>query len=177
MSKRRKPIRLDDHERDALIDLYVERAIPIDQYDERREELDRLRSSWARLTGRRNTSNDLLHYMRNARKNGKWVRLDGNHVKREPCIELSPEETEILVLIYREHVASISLGTDAIAYDDEIADLVAKEFAADTGRAVPGSDLIGALTALRKRGLLPKVERQHHDDEDMGFDDIDLAAG
>ena len=89
---------------------------------------------------------------------------------------LDPEAQEELIKgLGREHVASIELGTDAIGYDAEIADLVAKEFAINAGRVVPGSDLVGALTALRKRGLLPQIEKRTDEDDDVGFDDIDLA--
>ena len=180
MATKRKSIRLDAHERHALIALYVEKAIPIDQYDERRRELDDLLDKWSALTGRTNVATDLLHYMRNQRKNGTWVRLDGNHVARESRVKLPADETEALVAIYREHVSSIEHGSDSIGYDDEIADLIAKEFSAETERVIPASDLVAALTALRKRGLLPKIEkcnRDENEDDDRGFGDIDLAAG
>jgi len=177
MKKKRKSIRLNEHERQSLVALYVEKAIPIDQYDERRGELDDLWQQWSVLTGRTNVATDLLHYMRNQRKNGTWVRLDGNHIKREPQANLSADETEALVEIYREHVSSIELGSDSIGYDDEIADLIAKEFAAETGRVRPASDLVAALTALRKRGVLPKIEKRSQDEDgDVGFDDINLAG-
>lgn len=177
MATKRKSIKLDEHERATLIDLYVEKAIPVDQYDERREELGELQQEWSRLTGRDNSPNDLFHYMRNQRKNGKWVRLNGKHVKRNPQVTLTAEETELLVEIYREHVASIATGTDAIGYDEEITALIAKEFSVNARRVLPGSDLIAALTALRKRGLLPRIEKQVRDDDELGFSDIDLATG
>ncbi len=82
----------------------------------------------------------------------------------------------MLVGIYRENVSSIELGSDSIGYDEEIADLIAKEFAAEAGRIVPPGDLVATLTALRKRGVLPKVDKLRLDgSEEIGFGDIGLA--
>ena len=176
MKQRQKSIRVNKSDRQALIALYCEHAIPIDQYDERRDELRELCDQWHALTGRQDAPTDVLHYMRTQRKNGRWVRLDGNHVKRPQHDEMSADDTELLVAIYREHASSIELGSDAIGYDDEIADLIAKEFSAEAGRVVPASILVATLVALRKRGLLPKIEKHVKDaDEDIGFRDIGLA--
>ena len=71
------------------------------------------------------------------------------------------------------HIARHGLTMDVLAYDPEIADLIAKEFSACTGRIVPAHLLVAKLTALRKRGLLPKVEDRPKRDEDTGFMDID----
>lgn len=95
--------------------------------------------------------------MRNERKCGRWVKLGSNHEPSPPRIELSAEETESLVAIYQVNVADQAIGSDNIAYSQEIADLIADEFARLTGRVVPTHHLIGKLTALRKRGLLPKA--------------------
>ena len=72
---------------------------------------------------------------------------------------------------------SLGSGTDNIAYDPEIADLIAREFAADAGRRLPPGDLIAAVTAIRKRGLLDTVDKPSEDTQDVGFDDMDLATG
>ena len=176
MSKRKMSIRLNADERATLVDLYLRKEIPIDQYDERRDELVSLRDAWARITGRDNAASDILHYMRNQRKAGKWVTLGSNAVKREPHISLSVDEQEILIAIYRDNFASIETGTDSISCNDEIMDMISKEFACDAGRVIPGGDLAAALTAFRKRGLLPKVEKLRNREDIVGFDDIDMVG-
>jgi hypothetical protein len=54
---------------------------------------------------------------------------------------------------------------------------VAAAFFAETGRRVPPAHLVAKLTALRKRGLLPKVGGWGYDKKDEGFSDIDQAIG
>jgi hypothetical protein len=107
-----------------------------------------------------------------------WVRFEGNHELTPPQADLSAEEGELLVAIYQDHVADLAHGSDVIAYDPEIGELLAKEFAADAGRIVPAPQLIAKLTAFRKRGLLPKAaEVPKHDNDEIGFGDIDQVGG
>ena len=88
------------------------------------------------------------------------MRLDGDYETKPPQPFFSADETECLVAIYQVNVADHCAGSDAIAYDDGTANLIAKEFAGMTGRIVPAHHLVAKLTALRKRGLLPKVGAQ-----------------
>src|SRR6266702_1305650 len=67
------------------------------------------------------------------------------------------EHIEAIVGAYYAHVISLDVGSDVLAHDHEIAKTVVREFAKATGRRVPAPFLIGRLTKLRKRGLLPKV--------------------
>jgi hypothetical protein len=130
---------------------------------------------WNGLSGRRDAECDLVHYMKTQRKRGLWVRLDGEHKPAPPKVNLSAEETEVLVEICRENVTVMGNGSDTLDYDDEVRDLIAKAFAEATGRVVPPHELVTKITALRKRGLLPKVSEQKPSDEDHGFNDIDEA--
>jgi len=177
VSKKKRSIRLTQHERESLVQLYVESAIPVDQYEERPEELSELCIQWQKETGRTDPSGDILHYMRSQRKMGKWVRLGKDFVKRKPRVKLDADETELLIRIVQEHVTSLGSGTDNIAYEAEVGSLIAKEFSTETGRRVPPGDLIAAVTAIRKRGLLDKVEKSDAASEDVGFKDIDQATG
>jgi len=177
MATRRMSIKLYVHERQELVELYLQRRIPIDQYESRPRELEALADEWNQRTGRKDAPGDLLHYMRTQRKRSKWVRFDGEHEPAPAVAELSAEETEILVEIFQSNVTVLESGSDVLAYDDEIAQLIAKEFSAETGRVVPAHVLVAKLTALRKRGLLPKVGKRDHNDEERGFTDIDEAIG
>ncbi len=177
MAIQRRSIKLFPHERPILVDLYLRRRIPIDQFEARPTELSTFTAEWNRLSGRNDAPVDLLHYLRTQRKRGLWVRLDGNYVAGPPRADLTAEEAEVLVAIYQDHVADLARGSDVVTYDPEIAELLAKEFAAEAGRIIPAPQLIAKLTALRKRGLLPKAaEQPKRDDDEIGFEDIDLVG-
>lgn len=169
---RRRSIRLFDHERRLLVEMYLRRRIPIEQYESRSADLADLVEEWYRLTRRRDTGGELIHYMRTQRKQGQWVRFGGNHQTAPPLPELSAEEIEILVDIYYENVTVLGNGSDVLAYEDETKLFIAREFADQAGRIVAADDLVAKLTAIRKRGLLPKV-RDHKKPDGAGFSDID----
>jgi len=176
MTTKRKAIRVQAHEKKALIHLYLSAAIPIDQFEQRVEELAQLNRDWKKITGRQDSNQDLLHYMRSQRKQGKWVKLNGKHTKKPTAMEFSAEETEILVALFESNLADCELGSDNLAYDAELAAAMAKEFSIEIGRFVPPHELVTKLTAIRKRGLLPKVVKSEDDDEEIGFGDIEQVT-
>jgi hypothetical protein len=171
MATRRKAIRLSPHEDRVLKELYLARRIPIDQYVERPTELAELTAEFNKTTGRGETSDDLVHFMKNERKNGRWPRLDGNHkAKPKPMRELEPEHVEVLISIYDDEVVQMGHCSDELSYNSRIASLIAKEFSARTHIRVPAHILVAKLDQLRKRGLLPKTEGRT---ATGGFTDID----
>lgn len=85
-----------------LIKLYLEMRIPIDQFSERTEELQELVDLFKEGSGRSERSDDLVHYMKNQRKCGQWVKLDGNHAPTPPHETLSAEDMEVLIDVYKE---------------------------------------------------------------------------
>ena len=176
MTTKRKCIRVQAHEKKALIHLYSEAAVPIDQYEQRVEELSLLNQDWQKITGREDSDQDVLHYMRSQRKQGKWVKLNGKHTKKPEAMDFSPEETEILVKLFESNMADCELGSDNLAYDYELAAAMAKEFSIEIGRRVPPHELVTKLTAIRKRGLLPKVAKGDVSGEEIGFGDIDQVT-
>ena len=176
MKTRRRSIRLFDHERRLLVEMYLRRRIPIEQYESRSGDLADLVDEWHGLTGRTDTGGDLIHYMRTQRKQGFWVRFDGNHQTAPPLAGLSADETEILVGIFYENVTVLGNGSDVLAYEDETKLFIAREFADQAGRFVAADDLVAKLTAIRKRGLLPKV-RDHKKPDGAGFSDMDEVDG
>jgi hypothetical protein len=114
--------------------------------------------------------------MRTQRMQGKWVRFDGAHLPVPTPSAFSAEDIEALVSIYSEEVAAMGVGSDVLAYEDDIKQLIAKEFVDRRGRVVAADDLVAKLTALRKRGLRPKVAvLPEISSKDMGFEDINEA--
>jgi hypothetical protein len=173
MATRRKSIKLLPNERQDLVDVYLEWRIPIDQYEIRPDDLRAFVNEWQQRCGRKDAPGEVLHYMRTQRKRGLWVTFDGQHESTPNGASFTADEIEILVCIFHDNVTVLESGSDVLAYDDEIADLIAKGFAEQTGRIVPAHQLIAKLTALRKRGLLTKVGERVQGSSEIGFSDID----
>jgi hypothetical protein len=179
MSMRRRSIKLLDHERRILVDLYLRWRIPVSQFKSRPEDKQAFVDEWNRLSGRKDAPCDVIHYMKTRRKRALWVRLDGEHKAAPPKVEFSAEETEVLVDICRDLVIVFGNGSDTLDYDDEVAAQIAKAFLRETGRMVPAHELVTKFTALRKRGHTPKVKDQQVEKPlplfDGGFTDIQDA--
>ncbi len=176
MAKRRRAIKLLEHERKLLVEMYLKWRIPIDQYEARPEDLEGLCEEWRGHCGRRDMNEEVLHYMRNQRKQGFWVTFGGDHEIAPPLPELTADETEILITIYSDTVAAAGEGSDNIAYDSGTADLIAKRFSETVGKRVPAHQLVAKVTAIRKRGLLPPAAKLTTKPEGAGFDDIDQIS-
>jgi hypothetical protein len=172
MSVRRKSIGLFAHDRELLVNLYLKWRIPVDQFEERPDDARQFIAEWKRLSGRDDQPDSIFHYMKTQRKRTRWVRLDGDHEKPPPKVKLTAEETEQLVDTFYEHVTIFEQGSDVLSYSPEMAEFVAKEFSAKIGRTIPAHLVTAKLTALRKRGLLPKVGRRQKGDDAGGFSDI-----
>src|SRR5689334_6771293 len=130
MAKRRKSIRVFDHERTLLVKMYLARKIPLEQYESRAGALDSLTEEWRGLTGRTDSPGDVFHYMRNERKCKRWVRFDGEHLRTPPKPVFTADECEILDQVYADLVAKNGgAGSDNVAYDDDAKAFIAKEFA------------------------------------------------
>jgi hypothetical protein len=174
--KRKKSLKLLAHERALLIQHYLRWRIPVDQFEARRDDLVAFAAEWNEASNRTDAPEDVLHYMRTQRKRHLWVKFDGNHEDAPTPIDLTADETIQLVAVFNENAATIECGSDVLACEPEIADLIAKEFAAVTGRIFPAHLLVAKLTALRKRGLLPKVETRPAVEKPAdGWQDMDQA--
>ena len=64
MATQRRTIKLFPHERPLLVDLYLSRRIPIDQYEVRQQDLIDFTKEWNGVSGRNDAPADVLHYMR-----------------------------------------------------------------------------------------------------------------
>lgn len=175
-SIRHKSLRLQPHEHEMLKEMYLERQIPIDQYEGRSTDLAALVEEWNTKTGRTDSGGDLIHYMRTKRKRGKWPTLDGAHQQKPAIRQFSAEDVETLVAIYREDIAAMGIGSDVIAYEPELRDLLVKEFATRTSEFVAADDLVAKLTELRKAGILPTAaDIPKRKQDGIGFEDIEAV--
>jgi hypothetical protein len=179
MAKRKKSISLLPHERKVLEDVYVRFKIPRDQYEARPTDLAKLTEEFNGLTGRVECSGELIRYIRNRQKNKDWPTFDGSHLIAPLLPPITAEEEGLLIQIYKANVTDVFANcTDALTHNPELASLIATEFATAAGRVVPAYILVTKLTALRKRGLIDKIDpATGAEDEDMGFGDIGKATG
>ncbi len=175
----RSTIGLSSRHREILESLYLEFRIPSDQYQRRQQDLTRLVRRWNILTDRGDSPSQVLHYIITKRKNGDWVRLDGEHkrLKTMPEDFLSTEEWEILQDVYDKRVLNQGVGTDALAYDDDLARQIQREFSQRAGRAVRGSLLVAAIIAKRKRGEWTKLRPGTDTNGHAGSQDSDDIVG
>lgn len=175
MATRRKSIRLRPDEDDLLRQRYLARRIPVDQYEKRPDELAGFVAEWNRLGERDDSTSDVLHYMRNKRKCGKWPTLEGEH-RRSPAVPedvLTEEQWSHLESSYATTCMARGLGSDAISHDEDLAKNFANDFAGRTGLIRDPRYLLTLLMQRRKRKLLPKVRDVQPRLPNIGFGDID----
>ena len=132
MKTRRKSIRLFEHELRSS-----GRAVPEVSHPRRFvRRIPRgescIRPGVAHWSNCSDTAQDLVHYMRVQRKTARWVQLGDNHRSLPPLPELTAEQTEVLVGIYYDNVTVLENGSDVLSYDEDISELIAKEFHEET---------------------------------------------
>jgi hypothetical protein len=133
--------------------LYREFRIPTDQYQRRPADLDRFVTTWNGLAERSDSAGEVLHYMVTKRKNSQWVTFDGDHESQPPMPHnFTASELVCLEAIYQEIVVPLDLGSDNIAFDEQLAARVSAEFFRRTRQVVGGRVLLAAIMVRRKRG-------------------------
>jgi hypothetical protein len=162
-----------EHEFEFLKAAYLRRGIHLEHYEVRQAELHDLCDEWRAHFGRTDTDVQLFHFMRTKRKKGKWPRLGEAGEPKIKLPELGAEHQEVLVDLYYEHVAELGMGSDNLACEPETVAMIETEFEHQTMRRVEGRFLVGILTDLRKRGLLPPARQQPKADGETGYDDMD----
>ncbi len=178
MRTRRQTPRLLPHEDASLRALYREFNITVDQYPQRPDDLARLVGTWNSLTGRSESSSDILHYMITRRKNNKgknkgWEKLgrDAGTTISKPQVSLSDEELKHLDAIHEE----LQIASDNYALNPDAAKRLQDVFAQRAGRIVPAMILAAAMVSRRKAGALATLKPKS-DDQDLGFSDIDQIS-
>ena len=174
MKTLRFAIRISVADDATLRQLYIQFGIPDGQYKKRPDDLIAFTATWNFLTGRSDSSDDLLHYIETQRKQKRknWPTFDGAH-RIAPSVSglLTKQQDMELRRIYAEKIVPLDVGTDTIFHDPKFVRLLADEFAKATGVVIPGTLLMAYIEAKRKRRdwLALKRDRTGH----IGFDDID----
>jgi hypothetical protein len=181
MSGPNRPIRLTPELDRLLREVYVQIGVPRDQYKRRPKELALLGSRWRKLSGRDDSPEELVRYIKNqqkaktrllARGDAPWPTFNGAHKRKPaPSVILTDEQLEILRHIYEKMVVPLGIGVDLVEADAQLCKAISKEFAKQTGMVVPGLTLVSIAEDKRKRGLWFKVGRGG---ADRGIDFADM---
>ena len=168
---------LQAHEVAALQQLYLNHRVPTDQFLRRPVELQAFVDEWNASVGREDSADDVLHYMKSKRKQGKWPRLNGD-CKENPSLAslFTPEQVETLVDIYQSEVIPLGIGSNSLPSHPDVLAYLVREFVDRTRLRLPDVLLVAKLEELRKDGMLPKVGKRA-ESNGMGFSDIDEVAG
>jgi hypothetical protein len=182
MNVPKKPIRLTPELDSLLSQLYDRKGIPRDQYKHRQKDSAEFAWRWHKLSGRDDTVEELVRYMKNQQKDKQgrekrglppWPTFDGAHKRRPaPDVVLDKEQLEVLRQLYGEMVVPLGIGVDLVEADVNLCKALSKEFAKQTGLIVPGTALVGIAEDKRKRGLWFRVGRGGVD-RGIDFSDMD----
>ena len=94
MAGRRKIIKVLEHDKKSLGTLYRHRGRSIEQLESLPDEMYALAKDWNRVSGTKHTAGEVLHYIRNERKCGRWVKLGENCKEMPPLPPFTSAETE-----------------------------------------------------------------------------------
>ena len=175
MKKRTIPLSGDEDQ--LLRKLYKTWKIPRGQYRKHPDYLEKFTDMWNRLSGRRDSAADVIHYVDTQQKIKNrlpepWPTFDGAYKTLDsPDDALTPAHTEVLCAIYAEHILPLGVGSDSLTYHEDLLALIAREFTASTGLHIVGIVLASYLEGIRKRGDLPRLR-----DFGAGFEDLDEIA-
>lgn len=173
---RRKCVNLNPVEHDTLAHLYLERRIATDRYMHRPNDLRDLTSTFNGMTGREDTTEDILHYMQSKRRQNKrgepqkWPTLNGSHHRLSLVVGrlVDPEYKPVLAMLYQE----FGVGGETFVQDRKLALALERRFFEETGVRKRGYVLATAMVEYRKAGELPQIGRRR---DDGGFSDFDAA--
>lgn len=181
MNVLKKPIRLTPEFDRLLSKVYVQIGVPRDQYKHRPKESAELERRWHKLSGRDDSVEELVRYIKNQQKDKQgrakrglppWPTFGGAHKRKPlPAVVLNDEQLEILCQLYGEMVLPLGIGVDLLEADSTLCKAISREFAKRTGMLAPGAALVGIAEDKRKRGLWFKVGRGG---VDRGIDFADM---
>lgn len=137
-------------EKQSLEAIYTSKGVPSDQLRRLPSVLAEIVEAFHAATGRTDLDPGLiLRYMLNRRKDGDWPKLGAGARRLKPVTEtLTAQQLEALRTIYE----SINVPSDEFLFSAKLMARIATEFRKATGAAIPGSLLVAAIMAKRKRG-------------------------
>ncbi len=176
MTKLKQSLSLQPDEDKLLRALYTHFGVPSDRFPQHPEMLQEFLDTWRDLSGRQDSSAELLHYIFTQRKRGLWVKLGrkpkSKFVRDNPRpFRLTDEDWKKLDEIYED----LQIASDNFALDEELGKKLTDEFARRTNKIVPTPVLCAAMITRRKGGAFTTLRPR--DEDDLGFRDIDEVIG
>jgi hypothetical protein len=157
---------LDPADKDTLEGLYLTHAVATDQLRRDPETLSVITRTFNQLTGRNDSSSDLLSYMMNRRKGADWPRLGSAAKQFEPVTDtLTDEQLEALRRIY----VTMDIPSDQYVCRATLAKQIADSFESITGTRIAAQILVAVIVAKRKRGVWVRIRD--------AFGDLDQVLG
>jgi hypothetical protein len=166
MARRQWKYFLDPADKQTLEDLYVAQGVATDQLRRDHATLVIIARTFNQMTGRDDSTSDLLGYMINRRKEKDWPRL-GDRAKKFPPVTqlLTDDQLEVLRDIY----ITLDVPSDQYICRVSLAKRIADLFHSRTGVRVSPNLLVAVIVAKRKRGVWVRIRE--------AFDDLDEALG
>ena len=157
---------MDLADKQTLEGLYVAHGVATDQLRRDPATLSVITRTFNQLTGRDDSSGDLLSYMMNRRKEADWPKLGSSAKRFAPVTELlTDEQLEAVRRIY----VTMDIPSDQYMCRTTLARRIADMFEASTGVRISAQVLVAVIVAKRKRGLWVRIRD--------AFGDLDQALG
>jgi hypothetical protein len=170
---RRKCMALSHDEYELLRTLHRQSGIPDGQFPQRPAFWLHFTNVWNEATGRRDTAEDVLHYIMTKRKKGLWFRFDGKHTPLQ-CPEITLFTADQWALLDRLYV-ELGIGSDNFLTRPELRKELHARFCSEAHIHVPPLLFAAVLVAFRKGGYLSKTDPTRPNGG-LGFNDINEVA-
>ena len=152
-------------EKPALESLYIAHGVATDQLRRDPETLFRITETFNRITSQAFTTGELLRYMVNRRKVTDWPKLGTKAKKFQSVLNLlTSPQLSILKQIYIE----LDNTSDELLFEPQLVQEIETRFMGLAGVHIPGSILVAAIVAKRKRGEWVCIREE--------FGDIEIIA-
>lgn len=171
----RTKLQLKPEEDHLLRILYKQFGVTTDNLPRQPAKFEEFTDTWNGLTGRSDTSPELLHYMITRRKKKSWVKLGRKKTgdkQQTPSHLFTQDDWEHIDAIYEE----FQIPSDNFSLDPDLSKKLQDEFARRSGKIIPAMVISAAMVTRRKAGKLTTLKPKSGED-DLGFQDIDEVAG
>lgn len=152
---------LDHFERPILEGFYIQQGVAVDQLRTRKPQtLHEIVAAFNRMTGRDFSTNLLLRYMMNRRKQADWPKLGKKAEKFEPLTNLL---TSFQLAVLKQIYFDLDTPSDELLFKPTIRQEISKRFEGLTGIRYSSDKLMAVIIAKRKRGLWIKLREAFGD--------------
>lgn len=148
-------------EKPILEELYIRHGVTVDQLRTREPQtLHEIVAAFNRMTSRDFSTNRILRYMMNRRKQADWPTLGKKAKKFESLTNLlTSSQLAVLKQIYFD----LDTPSDELLFKPTMRQEISKRFEGLTGIRYSGDKLVAVIMAKRKRGLWIRIREAFGD--------------